>query len=166
MYVTLQKKLYTLYWCFSMVIQERYTTIGSDTISSCTFFLLMGDVQKVRFGFLSHHPEVYQPPLTPTETMMKMIDQILDRVRYFMDWKRSPNIKGLLSTDQIENVTKLTGGGVLQTCDLVRDGFGLLNYNNNNIPFSRCIYQQLKSNVTILKPITFPVNDSDESYGT
>ncbi|CAF5221798.1 unnamed protein product, partial [Rotaria magnacalcarata] len=54
--------------------------------------------------------------------------------------------------------------------DLVRDGFSLLNHNNNNEHlftnlFSRLIYQQLKSNAIILKPITFTLNDSDGSRG-
>ncbi|CAM4926515.1 unnamed protein product [Rotaria socialis] len=119
-----------------------YTTIGSDGISSCTFLLVIGRIDDNEFAFLSHYPEPYEPPFTPITVLVDLIDKLSE-----------------------------LGGAAMENEDLVRDGFSLLNHNNNNNEHlftdlsSRLIYQQLKSNAIILKPITFTLNDSDESRG-
>ncbi|CAF3471318.1 unnamed protein product [Rotaria socialis] len=118
-----------------------YTTIGSDGISSCTFLLVIGRIDDNEFAFLSHYPEPYEPPFTPITVLVDLIDKLSE-----------------------------LGGAAMENEDLVRDGFSLLNHNNNNNEHlftdlsSRLIYQQLKSNAIILKPITFTLNDSDERY--
>ncbi|CAF1411195.1 unnamed protein product, partial [Adineta steineri] len=145
-----------------------YTTIGSDSISSCSFILLIGTIQDIEFSYLSHYPEPYEPPYTPTTTMLQILNIISKNIREHLMKKLSSNLKGKLEISHFTNLHLLVGGGAVEDNDLIRNGLILLNDQNNmeNIfhdPLAKHIYQQLKKNVTVLKAVTFLVNNNDGS---
>ncbi|CAF3321719.1 unnamed protein product [Rotaria socialis] len=150
-----------------------YTTIGSDGILSCTFLLVIGRIDDNEFAFLSHYPEPYEPPFTPITVLVDLIDKLSERMTEAIGKCPPPNMTKKKKIDEFKftNMKILVGGAAMENEDLVRDGFSLLNHNNNNNEHlftdlsSRLIYQQLKLNAIILKPITFTLNDSDESRG-
>jgi hypothetical protein len=139
-----------------------YTTIGSDSLSSCIFILMIGNIKDDAFAYLSHYPERYEPPYTSTMTMVNIINILATNIRKHMRKKLPPNIKNKLEISQLTNLHLLLGGGIVEDNNLIRDALTLLNNQNNmeNLfidSFAKYIYQQIKQNVTILKAITFSI---------
>ncbi|CAF1378815.1 unnamed protein product [Rotaria magnacalcarata] len=152
-------------------ISQQCTSHPSKNIDVEVKFMVIGRIDDNEFAFLSHYPEPYEPPFTPITALGDLIDKLSERMTEAIGKCPPPNMtKKTVDKLKITNMKILVGGAAMENEDLVRDGFSLLNHNNNNEHlftnlFSRLIYQQLKSNAIILKPITFTLNDSDGSRG-
>ncbi|CAF2989656.1 unnamed protein product [Rotaria sp. Silwood2] len=119
-----------------------YTTIGSDALSSCTFILITGYVQDDEFSYLSHYPEPFEKPDTPTTTLVKIINRISEDLQRLIKNQPPPNINEELKVNHIHDLKLLAGGGVIDEYqDLIRDGLILLNSNNKHK--AECNYELL-----------------------
>jgi hypothetical protein len=137
-----------------------YTTVGSDSLSSCTFVLVVGNLQHHSFAYLSHYPEYLEIPTnTPTSTLLYFIDQISLNIEGHIN-KKPPLNSQQLQINDLNNLQLLIGGGTEEKRDLIREAFTLLNNPNHNIqhllklPPSKYIYQYLRCKAIILNPIT------------
>ena len=147
-----------------------YSTIGTNSVSSCTFILVTGN-QKVRlFAYLSHYPECLEPPIyTPTSTHVHFIDQISCTVRNYLAVKQPSSNREEAQENELSNLQALVGGGAEEERDLVRESFTLLNdsnYNFENVfdkPLSKYFNRQLKCKATILSSTTMLLSDAEEN---
>ena len=67
-----------------------YSTIGTDSVSSCTFILVTGNQKDRSFAYLSHYAECPEPPIdTPTSTLAYFINQISANIERHLKLKIS-----------------------------------------------------------------------------
>ncbi len=110
-----------------------YTTSGTDSLLSCTFILVVGNLQRHSFAYLSHYLECCEPPAhTFTSTLLYFIDQISLNIEHHIKTKPTPNNQQL-QINHSNNLQLLIGGGTEEVTDLIRDTFILLNNPNHNI---------------------------------
>ncbi|CAF1177945.1 unnamed protein product [Rotaria sordida] len=148
-----------------------YTTIGTTSLSSCTFILVTGNVDTIQFAYLWHTP-LTDDPATPTA--VSLLEFILKRISNEVTdliLLKPPKKMKTLECEQIKNLQILTGGSVDCTPDLLREAFLMLNNQNVNIEierwskWSQYYYYSLKNKVTILSPVTFLIFDEEENEG-
>lgn len=132
-----------------------YTTIGTDSISSCTFVLVTDNFRDRSFAYLSHYPESFEPPRhTATSTLVYSIDQISANVKDLVTPKDSSSEEQEFKINELNNLQILVGGGVEEERDLIREAFTLLNNFNCDVgnllenQSSKYLYQQLKCKAT------------------
>ena len=147
-----------------------YSTIGTHSVSSCTFILVTGNEKDCSFAYLSHYPECLEPPeYTPTSTLVYFIDQISSNVSCCLAGKKLPSGQEKSQINALTNLQVFIGGGTKEERDLVRESFTLLNEPNHNFEnlfdnaLSNFFYQQLKLRATILSSTTLLLSDDEET---
>jgi len=148
------------------------TTIGTDSVSSCIFILVVGNLQDHPFAYLSHYPESCEIPAhTSTSTLLYFIGQITSNIEDHINNQPPPNSQQLKIND-LNNLQLLIGGGTEELTDLIREAFILLNNPNHHIEHllkgspSKYLYQNLKCKAIILNRTTLLLsNDSEDRRG-
>lgn len=158
------------------VDEEKYEIsfyqIKTDSLSSCIFTLIIGELNEKPIAYLSHCSFTYQPRIfTPTTTAATFIKKIeRDMIEWFEETCADDfaNKSGLTA---LKNLRMVIGGGGIVKPDLIRKGLALMNGSKNNIKqhlkTEGALYlcYQLQNNVKITQPITFIMNDDDEDLG-
>jgi hypothetical protein len=140
--------------------------ISTDALSSCSFLLLIENLQERKIAFLLHSSEIYEPSEIPTTTLEILLNRTYDTIETALI--RNPlNPPEEVSLFELKNLQLVVGGGANIQPDFIRAGLNLLNNPNINLEplhtTSSAKYrsQQLKQHVKILPPITFPLSDAE-----
>jgi hypothetical protein len=146
-----------------------FSTIGTDSVSSCTCILVIGNLKNRSFAYLSHYPECFEPPEDTTiSTLVYFIEQISGNIERAIKKEQPPSDNREFQVDDLNNLQVLMGGHTEEERDLIREAFTLLNQPDCNIedlfhkPSSKHVYQQLKCKGTILSPTTLLLSDDEE----
>ncbi|CAM4879829.1 unnamed protein product [Rotaria socialis] len=149
-----------------------FNKIKTDSLSSCIFTIIFGELSAKPIAYLSHCSLTYQPRLfTPTTTAAAFIKEIENDMLDLFNEKYAANPIEKPNLTQLQNLKMVIGAGGKVKPDLIRKGLALLNSPKNNInqhlktEGALHLYCQLQNNVKIMEPITFIMNDDDEDLG-
>ncbi|CAF2977842.1 unnamed protein product [Rotaria sp. Silwood2] len=158
-----------------------FTTIKTDGLGPCHFFLLTGFLQ-TRFCYLEHTSKDYPTSIHDAlSTVIQIMKNIADDLLQMFTNQFHMNYNDF-QFNQIHTLELLVGGSVPLYPDLIYNGFMLLNNHDTNMEIQYHIRQnlhhsksneefllylvnELKGNIKILSPITYFTSQSSESQG-
>jgi hypothetical protein len=153
--------------------------VETEAVSSCSFILIYVEVLDQTLSYINHTSEAFHPSLSSKEILKRIIDYASQQIDIFLGKNISSyGVRGFDAFCFYVRNAKLIFGGTADDNesdedDAFREAIGLLNSSSSNIqqistdPRSRSehLYQLLKNNVLILKPITWMMCDIDEEEG-
>jgi hypothetical protein len=138
------------------------TTISTNALSTCIFFLVNFDVYGKKYAFLKHHSKEINPQISAPLLLKHFLDDIWSEMIEILSEDFS--LPNSFIYNDIKNIKLLVGGGTPTNNDVVRNAFGLLLNRHElttNIMFKlldeKCKYFacNLFDNTKIINPITY-----------
>ncbi|CAF3205622.1 unnamed protein product, partial [Rotaria sp. Silwood2] len=148
-----------------------HTTIGSDSLGPCFFFLLDFLMNDQPYCYMYHYSFPFdESKLSAEKVLIKYLNIIWDSLIETIECKITSG--ETLKNTKISNFKLVVGGGDLTDGQLIRQAFSLLNKDEMNV-ISRsfddehvlCFYKQLIRNTIILKPVTRNMSNKKEAQG-
>ncbi|CAF1405825.1 unnamed protein product [Rotaria sordida] len=146
-----------------------YTTIGSDSLGPCFFFLLDFLKNDKPCYYMYHYSFPFdESKLSAKKVLVKYLNIIWDSLIESVE-REVDSAKALQNT-KLSNFKLVVGGGDVTDGQLLRQAFSLLDKDEINV-ISRsfndehvlCFYKQLIRNTIILKPVTKNMSNKREA---
>ena len=142
-----------------------YSNIGTDGVSACHFYLLVGTYNNKNFCYLDHDMRHYEN-VSPSNFISLILDSFVTELSKDLMNSSDDTIKSL------KNLHLMVGGGQKEENDIVRNGFSLLVnpdartatklksfFGNTRI---KQLFEKLINNITILKAVSYKMPDRKE----
>lgn len=113
---------------------RKYSNPDLKYPTSCRFSLVIGQIDDEEFTYLSHYPEIYEPPCTPLTVLLNVIERLSAGIKKEDLWIFPSKVKDNNYIDKLRftKMKILVGAEIIENQDLVWDGLSLLNNNDNN----------------------------------
>jgi hypothetical protein len=148
-----------------------YSTVNTDSLSTCLAVLLHGTIKEKPFCFIFHtskSDEAEDEDEDLNDLLLYLLEKLAENL------KKDLEIQSLVSEEySINNLRLLIAGGVIEKHKLTRQAYNLLNTNIDidliqdytNKRDVIYLFQQLRNNVILIKPVTYLDSDENEARG-
>ena len=111
-----------------------FTTIGSNALSSCHFFVIVGIINEKKFCYLSHSSVSYDKESDPNKTAINIIDQIKNNIKNLHIYRPKEHPKEI-NIRNLKNIKMYVGGGGTDeiSTNLLETSLQLINNEQENI---------------------------------
>lgn len=151
-----------------------FTTIGSNGLSSCHFFLLVGTINQKKFCYLSHSSLSYDTESDSTKTAINIINDIKCNIKNLHIYRPKEHPRQI-NISNMKNIKLFVGGGGGGGADeilrnLIEESLKLINDEKRNKHMQNLgidyeenlLIQNLYQKIHILPPITYILKDQTE----
>lgn len=137
------------------------TTIATDSLSSCQFFLIDGLYDDTPFGYMYHHDCLIDTGEAESITLKKMLQLLVDTLIA----QTSIHFNSTIDFKNFKNLKLFVGGGTVMENDERRNAFYLLinpteafleNFSLTLSNDCSLLLDQLVNHTIIIKPVTYP----------
>ena len=138
------------------------STISTDSLSTCYFFLLTFTLHNSTYAYLRHNSKAVNPNVSAPKLLVILLNNIWIEIKIILSNKFK--LLPLPNVEDLTNLNLLVGGGANETTDIVRNAFSLLlskdksvsevisSFQNDDVQH---LVDQLASNTTIINSITY-----------
>jgi hypothetical protein len=146
--------------------------IKMDSLSSCIFTLIFGELNANSIAYLCHCSYTYQPPrFAPITTAASFFNQISKDVLHLFNEMLADHDEDKPQFINLQNSKMVIVANSKVQPDLIRKGLALMKCPTNNTnqhlqtDESLHLYHQLQRNIKITQPITLILSDNNEDLG-
>jgi leucyl-tRNA synthetase len=110
-----------------------FTTIGSNSLSTCHFFLIVGTINQKNFCYLSHSSQSYDEAFTPEQTAANIINNIKCNIT-ILHIQRPNEHPRQINISNMKNIKLFVGGGDVdkKSQNLIEESVKLINDEKYN----------------------------------
>ncbi|CAF3834677.1 unnamed protein product [Rotaria magnacalcarata] len=144
-----------------------YKSIETDSVSSCHFILIDGQVKKQPFAYLSHYSIEYEGK--EYGALQAAVDIINSIAENMITFAATTNVE--FEIHEIKITRLIVAGGVDDDKGFIRDGFLLINTGHVTIidkpsqNHRKHLWNELRGKISIIPSITYLLSDDDEDRG-
>ncbi|CAF2114453.1 unnamed protein product [Rotaria magnacalcarata] len=125
-----------------------FTTIKTDAVGPCHFFLLTGILKKRKFSYVKHTSKDYAPSIySATSILIHIVVQIAHELQLLFPIELRIDATGF-QFNEIHKLQMLAGGSVPLYPNLIHNGYLLVNNVYNNMQIQEQMPQQLSQAVS------------------